>query len=71
MTTEPLDNETAAELLASKVYGRAFTKAMSGSDALLDDDERIALRRAKELTNTTGPGYPMPTQLDPTRTRTE
>ena len=62
-------SDEAAELLATPEYGAAFNKAMTGNDALLDDDERALLRRAQELTGTDGPGYPMPAQLDPTRNR--
>jgi hypothetical protein len=55
------------EALSSEVYERAFSKVMSGVDpASLPDDERDAIRRAKDVTGT-GAGYPMPWRLDPTR----
>lgn len=56
------------EALASDVYERAFGKVMTGTDAaLLDDDERQALKTAREVTDAQGPGYPMPWHMDPTR----
>lgn len=56
------------EVLSSAAYESAFPKVMSGVDlALLTDEERDAVRRAKELTDTPGAGYPMPLRLDPTR----
>lgn len=56
------------EVLSSEAYEAAFRKVMSGADpALLDDEERDVLRRAKELAGTTDTGYPMPWRLDPTR----
>lgn len=57
-----------AEVLGSQEYAAAFRTVMSGGEiALLPDDQRNALMRAKELTHSPGPGYPMPLQLDPTR----
>lgn len=63
----PTEDPAVHELLSSSLYEQAFTKAMSGNDVMLSGDERDALVRAKELTNTPGPGYPMPTRLDSTR----
>lgn len=54
-------------MLSSSTYETAFTKAMSGNEDALTDEESESLRAAKELTGTTGPGYPMPTRLDATR----
>ncbi|MDQ4037827.1 MAG: hypothetical protein M3313_05640 [Actinomycetota bacterium] len=59
-------------MLSSEVYERAFAKVASGVDpSLLPEDERTAVLRAKELTGTPGPGYPMPQRADPTRNRAE
>lgn len=56
------------DALPSEVYRRAFGKVMAGTDvALLDEDERQALKAAREVTNTQGPGYPAPWGMDPTR----
>lgn len=58
------------EALSDPAYERAFAKVSAGTDpALLPDDERAAVMRAKELSGTPGPGYPMPQRADPTRNR--
>lgn len=61
------DKDAAYEVLSSPLYQQAFNKAMTGNEVMLDSDERDILIRAKDLTNTPGPGFPMPVQLDPTR----
>lgn len=56
------------DALSSETYKRAFGKVLSGTDvALLDDDELAALKTAREVTDTQGPGYPAPWDMDPTR----
>lgn len=61
-------SDPVREVLASEVYKRAFGKVMTGTDvALLDEDEREALKTAREVTDTQGPGYPAPWDVDPTR----
>lgn len=63
----PVSDES---VLSSQAYADAFVKVMSGTDLeLLSDDERRVLREAREAARTEGPGYPMPTRLDPTRAR--
>ncbi len=62
----------AIEVLSSPEYERAFVKVTSGIDpALLPDEERRAVIRAREITATESAGYPMPQRLDPTRNRAE
>jgi hypothetical protein len=69
MTDQPRDE--LAEVLGSQAYATAFDAVMTGTEpGLLPDDQREALRRARDLTGTPGPGYPVPTSLDPTRNRT-
>ena len=46
--------------LSSPVYREAFRKAMSGRADELSEEERDAVRRAREVTGTAGPAYPMP-----------
>jgi hypothetical protein len=61
-------SDPVRDVLASEIYETAFRKVMTGTDpALLDEPERDALRKAKQLAGTTGPGYPMPVRYDPTR----
>lgn len=68
-TADRLPNEVA-QLLGSETYVLAFNAVITGVDpSLLPDDQRAALRRAKELLGTPGPGYPAPLKLDPTRSR--
>lgn len=55
------------DALSSEAYERAFEKAMTGNEAALDEEERAALAKARDVTNTQGPGYPMPWRHDPTR----
>lgn len=63
--TEPRNE--VAEVLGSPEYADAFRAVMSGAQpALLPDEQRQALFKAKELTRTPGAGYPMPLRLDPT-----
>lgn len=41
---------------------------MTGTEpGMLPDDQREALRRARELTATPSPGLPLPLGIDPTR----
>lgn len=55
------------DALSAEAYERAFNKVSSGNEMDLTDEERDALRTAREVTNTQGPGAPMPWRLDPTR----
>ena len=56
------------ELLASEEYDAAFTAVMTGTElAALPAAARELLVRARELTNTQPPGFPMPSRHDPTR----
>jgi hypothetical protein len=61
------DADDVREALSDPVYETAFDKTLRGQEATWTDDERAAARRAVEVTGTTGPGYPMPWRLDPTR----
>lgn len=59
--------ETRAAL-ADPVYRDAFeTYARGGSDAL-DDRQRAAISRARELTGTIAPGLPLPLTAEPEET---
>lgn len=52
---------SAEDVLSSPVYAAAFVAVMSGTEpGLLPDDQREAIRLARELTGTPPPGYPMP-----------
>lgn len=53
--------------LDAPAYRSAYDKAMTGREVDLTDEERAAVRQAREVTGTSGPGYPMPWQLDPSR----
>lgn len=55
------------EVLSAPAYETAFEKAMTGCTDVLTEDERAAVRLAREVTRTAGPGYPAPWRLDPTR----
>lgn len=60
--------DEARELLQSEEYEAVFNKVMTGVEpALLADDERTLLARARELTGTPPPGFPMPGVFHPTR----
>lgn len=55
------------EALTAPAYEAAYNKAMTGCADALTEDERDAVRLARETTETAGPGYPLPWRLDPTR----
>ncbi|MGW5259686.1 hypothetical protein ACWEQG_01845 [Microbispora sp. NPDC004025] len=46
--------------LSAPAYREAFVKAMSGRADELTEEERDAVRRAREVTGTPGGAYPMP-----------
>jgi hypothetical protein len=55
-------------LLGSAEYEAAFNAVMTGSElAALPQEQRDLLLRARELTGTSPPGYPMPGVPYPTR----
>jgi len=58
VTDEAHDPVQAA--LSAPAYREAFRKAMSGRADELSEEERAAVRRAREVTGTAGPAYPMP-----------
>ena len=61
-------SDEARDLLASDEYEAAFTAVMTGTELVaLPQEQRDVLLRARELTDTQPPGWPMPTRLDPTR----
>ena len=62
MTTDPV-----REALSASAYEAAYDKAMTGRVDALTEEERTAVRLAREVTRTSGPGYPVPWRLDPTR----
>lgn len=61
-------NDEARDLVGSAEYEAAFNAVMSGVEpALLTQEQRDLLTRARELTGTPPPGYPMPGRYHPTR----
>lgn len=62
MTTDPV-----REALSASAYEAAYGKAMTGRADALTEEERTAVRQARVVTRTSGPGYPVPWRLDPTR----
>lgn len=61
-------SDEAQGLLASAEYEEAFNAVMSGTElAALPQAQRDLLMRARELTDTPAPGFPMPAKYDPTR----
>lgn len=61
------DQDPVRDALAAPAYETAFDKAMSGRTAELTEEEREAIRAAREAAGVPGPGYPLPWRLDPTR----
>lgn len=67
-----MSHDEAVSVLSSEVYEQAFHQLMSGVElAALPEEQQAAARRAIQLTGPMGPGWPMPTRLDPTRNPTE
>lgn len=63
-----MTSDEKAELLASPEYEAAFNKVMSGTEVgALTEEERALIVRARELTGTQPPGFPMPSGHDRTR----
>ena len=60
-------DDPVREALEAPAYEAAYGKAMTGREVELTEEERVAVRRAREATGTSGPGYPLPWGLDPTR----
>jgi hypothetical protein len=61
-------SDEAQTLLASAEYEEAFNAVMSGTElAALPQAQRDLLVRARDLTNTPAPGWPMPAKYDATR----
>jgi hypothetical protein len=60
--------DEATELLASEEYEQAFAAVMSGTElAALPQEQRDLLLKARELTDTPPPGWPIPASYDPSR----
>jgi hypothetical protein len=55
------DDAAIREALSDPVYRAAFVRTLSGEEDLWTEEEREAVRRAKEVTGHKGPGYPVPT----------
>ncbi|MEU8278237.1 hypothetical protein ACFYOK_37280 [Microbispora bryophytorum] len=61
--TDPAADDPVHAALSAPVYREAFRKAMLGRADELTEEERDAVRTAREVTGTAGPAYPMPARL--------
>ena len=51
------------EALADPLYREAFDMGARGETDAWTDEQRAAVNRARKLTGTTGPGFPVPVDL--------